>query len=102
MEPKRPDHRQQRFDREFKRVARFMPGMDRLRSPRWRITRKLAAAILITGGVLGILPFLGFWMIPLGLLLLAIDIPALQGPVTSLTIRGRRWTQKLRHRIFGK
>ena len=75
-----------------------MPGMARLRSPRWRITRKLAAAALIAGGVLGVLPILGFWMMPLGLLLLAIDIPALQGPVAAMTIRGRRWAQKFRHR----
>ena len=75
-----------------------MPGMARLRSPRWRITRKLAAAALIVGGLLGVLPILGFWMMPLGLLLLAIDIPALQGPVAALTIRGRRLVQKFRHR----
>ena len=75
-----------------------MPGMARLRSPRWRITRKLAAAALIAGGFLGVLPILGFWMMPLGLLLLAIDIPALQGPVAAMTIRGRRWVQKFRHR----
>ena len=31
--------------------------------------------LLIAGGLLGFLPVLGFWMIPLGLLVLSIDIP---------------------------
>jgi hypothetical protein len=31
--------------------------------------------LLIAGGVLGMLPVLGFWMIPLGLAILAIDFP---------------------------
>ena len=33
--------------------------------------------LLILGGVLSILPILGLWMLPLGLILLAEDIPAL-------------------------
>jgi hypothetical protein len=31
--------------------------------------------VLIGGGVLGFLPILGFWMIPLGLLVLSFDLP---------------------------
>src|SRR5262249_5302046 len=31
--------------------------------------------LLIAGGLLGFLPVLGFWMIPLGLLVLSVDIP---------------------------
>jgi hypothetical protein len=34
--------------------------------------------LLIGGGVLSILPFLGLWMLPLGLILLAEDIPPLR------------------------
>jgi len=41
--------------------------------------------LLIIGGVLGIvLPVLGFWMVPLGLALLAIDLPFLRGPFARL------------------
>jgi hypothetical protein len=32
-------------------------------------------SLLVGGGVLGFLPVLGFWMIPLGLLVLSVDIP---------------------------
>jgi hypothetical protein len=43
------------------------------------------AILLIIGGVLGIvLPVLGFWMVPLGLALLAIDLSFLRGPFARL------------------
>lgn len=50
----------------------------RLRRPRARWVRLPVAALLIPGGFLGFLPVFGLWMLPLGLLLLAVDIPALQ------------------------
>ncbi len=46
--------------------------------------------LLIVGGILGFLPVLGFWMIPLGLLVLSVDLPTV-----------RRWRRQLtvwRHR----
>jgi len=39
--------------------------------------RTAAGLLLVIGGVLGFLPILGFWMLPLGLLLIALDIPPL-------------------------
>ncbi len=33
---------------------------------------------LVIGGVLGFLPILGFWMIPLGLVVLSVDLPYLR------------------------
>jgi hypothetical protein len=50
----------------------------RLRKPRARWVRLPVAALLIPGGFLSFLPILGFWMLPLGLLLLAVDIPLLR------------------------
>lgn len=46
--------------------------------------------LLIAGGFLGFLPVLGFWMVPLGLLLIAIDVPALRAPVSSALVVARR------------
>ena len=40
--------------------------------------------LLIAGGLLGFLPVLGFWMIPLGFLVLSVDLPAV-----------RRWRRQL-------
>ncbi len=42
------------------------------------IVRGLLGVLLILAGMLGFLPVLGFWMIPLGVALLATDIPALR------------------------
>jgi hypothetical protein len=39
------------------------------------------ALLLIVGGVFSFLPILGLWMLPLGLLLLAQDIPPLRRPI---------------------
>ena len=38
----------------------------------WRIVLGLA---LVLGGMVGFLPVLGFWMVPLGLIVLSIDLP---------------------------
>jgi len=35
--------------------------------------RVILAALLLVGGIFGALPILGFWMIPLGLLILSLD-----------------------------
>lgn len=35
--------------------------------------RKTTGVVLIGGGVLGFLPVLGFWMIPLGVVVLSVD-----------------------------
>lgn len=39
--------------------------------------RSLLGLMLIVGGLFGFLPILGFWMIPLGLVFIALDIAAL-------------------------
>lgn len=55
--------------------------------------------LLIAGGFLAILPVFGLWMIPLGLLVLAIDLPPLRPFVSASVIRLRRkWT--IWHRSF--
>jgi hypothetical protein len=40
--------------------------------------RSLLGLVLIVGGFFGFLPILGFWMIPLGGALIALDIPPLR------------------------
>ena len=55
--------------------------------------------LFIVGGMLGFLPILGFWMVPLGVLLLALDIPPLRRPTAELMIRAeRRWSEWRRKR----
>jgi len=40
--------------------------------------RSLVGLLLIVGGVLGFLPVLGFWMLPMGIAVLSIDVPPLR------------------------
>ncbi len=40
--------------------------------------RRGAGVALIIGGILGFLPILGFWMLPLGVVLISDDIPWLR------------------------
>jgi len=42
--------------------------------PRSRIGRIVIGTVLVIGGLLGFLPVLGFWMVPLGLLVLSQDL----------------------------
>ncbi|MGV1015522.1 MAG: hypothetical protein ACOYB4_11180 [Methyloceanibacter sp.] len=48
--------------------------------------------VLIGGGLLGFLPVLGFWMIPLGLLVLSVDLPIVRRWRRQLTV----WWHKKR------
>jgi hypothetical protein len=96
--------RERRFQRQFDALERMIPGarapLARLRSNRWRLVRLPLALVLIVGGLFSFLPVLGIWMLPLGLLLLAVDLPCLRGPISVLLIRSRRlvrrWTRRWR------
>ena len=51
-----------------------------------------AAFVLIVAGIFGFLPILGFWMVPLGLLLIVKDIPPLHAPLARLfDYINRKW-----------
>jgi hypothetical protein len=85
---------ERRLERQFEAIARAAPAlrgpMNALRRDSWIVLRVPLALVLIAGGVFSFLPFLGIWMLPLGLLLLAVDLPFLRGPIAALLIRGRR------------
>lgn len=83
--------------RTFRRVERRFPGrfarfLRWLRQPGSLWVRIPLAALLVLAGLVGFLPVLGFWMLPLGLLLLAHDLPLLRRPMRRLLVFGeRRW-----------
>jgi hypothetical protein len=62
------------------RVSRFIRW---LRRPSSLIVRWLIAVLLIGGGIFSFLPVLGLWMLPLGLLFIAQDVPILQQPLVN-------------------
>ena len=51
------------------------------RGPRARLVRVPLSILCILGGLLWFLPVLGLWMLPIGLILLAQDVPFLRRPV---------------------
>ncbi|MBU1335469.1 MAG: hypothetical protein KJ944_08375 [Alphaproteobacteria bacterium] len=87
-----------RLNRQFDRLQRRIPGfaarwLERIRRPEARLIRIPLGILLILGGIFSFLPVLGIWMLPLGLLLLALDLVFLQGPVNSTVVRGtRKWS----------
>ncbi len=56
-------------------MPRIRIGRQSVPLPASRFARVALGLALIGGGVLGFLPILGFWMIPLGLLVLSFDLP---------------------------
>ena len=56
------------------RTGKLALGSVQIPMPRSRIGRIVIGMALMIGGVLGFLPILGFWMLPLGLLVLSQDI----------------------------
>jgi len=63
-----------------------------LRDPRSRWLRLPLGLLLIVGGMFGFLPILGFEFIPIGLLLIAQDVPFLREPVGVFTLwLERKW-----------
>jgi len=77
------------FDEEMDRLQGHMPdwagrNFDRLRRPEAVWVRVPAGIALTGGGVLGFLPVLGFWMLPVGLALLAYDVRPMQPPLARV------------------
>lgn len=91
-----------RLDRQFARIGRQVPAaagfLGWIRRPRMHLVRIPLALLLILGGVFSFLPVLGVWMLPLGLGVLAVDLPPLRRPVGNLLVRGQRWLSVLRRR----
>ena len=83
----RPD-----LEEELDRLQERLPHhaswlMQKVRSPsavRYRIPVGVA---LTAGGIVGFLPILGFWMVPLGLAVIAQDVPVMRPPLARLLAR---------------
>jgi 4-alpha-glucanotransferase len=71
-----------------------------LRRPELRWVRLIVGVLFVLLGCVGFLPVLGFWMVPLGLILLAQDIQFLQRPILSAILwaedKAKRWQQRKR------
>jgi hypothetical protein len=63
---------------------RIKVGRHSIPVPQSKPMRLCLGGALVLCGFIGFLPILGFWMVPLGLLVLSIDIPIV-----------RRWTRRM-------
>ena len=95
-------HYKSELDRHFAWFERRLPPWAArfvawLRKPSSRLVRIPLAILLIAGGFFSFLPVLGLWMLPLGLLLFAQDVPMLQKPmVQMLGWIERKWIERQR------
>lgn len=96
------EHSRMELDRHFAWFeGKLPPGPARfvawLRKPSSMLVRIPLAILLIVGGIFSFLPILGLWMLPLGLVLFAQDVPILQGPMARmLGWIERRWIERQR------
>ncbi len=91
-------------ERRLDRAERHLPGLfgewlGHLRHPSASWVRVPLGVLLILGGLLGFLPVLGFWMLPLGVALLSLDVAMLRRPTARAIVAGeRRWRRFRRNR----
>jgi purine-cytosine permease-like protein len=77
-----------------RRMAAIRFGNKTISLPRNRMARMVIGGGFVLGGTLGFLPVLGFWMVPIGLIVLSHDFPRVrrfrrQSEVAIL----RRWAR---------
>lgn len=66
--------------------------------PQSRAVRILIGVVLVLMGFVGFLPVVGFWMIPLGIIVLSVDIP----PVRRARRRFVVWWERRQRENLGK
>lgn len=72
------DSREPHRESEYVGQSRIRKLLRRFRRPGYRWVRIPLGVLLVCLGIVGFLPIVGFWMIPLGLWLLAVDFPAVR------------------------
>jgi hypothetical protein len=79
------------LDEAFDKLERELPNsatraIGWMRKPQARIVRLPLGIVCIIGSFLWFLPILGLWFMPLGLLLIAQDVPFLRRPIGRMTL----------------
>ena len=90
-------------DRHLQRLLNALPAQVRhayewLIRPQVRWVRWPLGIALIIGGAFGFLPILGFWMVPIGALLIGEDIPPVRRAVLQILGGLYRWCDAWRVR----
>lgn len=90
------------FDRYCERIEDHLPNWSSrffrwLRRPASRGARILVSALLVIGSLFSFLPVLGVWMLPLGLIIIAQDLPFLKAPLVAAFRRVEAGYAHLQH-----
>ncbi|HQT79620.1 MAG TPA: hypothetical protein PLD10_21470 [Rhodopila sp.] len=85
-----------KHDRRLQRLLDSMPRpvsrtFDWLMQPHAKWVRIPLGSLMIAGGFLGFLPILGFWMVPVGALLIGEDIPPVRRATLGALGRVQHW-----------
>jgi hypothetical protein len=98
---------QKKFDRMLARLQAKLPGrlaraMAWLIGPSAVLLRLPLGILFIIGGIFSFLPVLGVWMLPLGILLIAVDVPYVRRWVVHLWPKiEARWRLRSRRKRQG-
>ncbi|MCW5714153.1 MAG: hypothetical protein KIT43_06555 [Bauldia sp.] len=72
-------------------MARIRIGTKSIPLPANRVARTAMGAGLVAGGTVGFLPVVGFWMVPVGLMVLSTDSAVIRRFNRRATVRVVRW-----------
>jgi hypothetical protein len=72
-------------------LAKIRFGSKTYDLPGNRLARIGIGIVLVLFGLVGFLPILGFWMVPLGLIILSADIPAVRRLNRRVSVAVSRW-----------
>jgi hypothetical protein len=96
------DRNARRLKRQFDALGRRVPALrgfiDWLTEPGAMLRRLPASLLLMMGSLLFFLPGFGLWMLPLAIMLLAVDLALLRSPVLAIWIGFRRRLRRWRWR----
>jgi hypothetical protein len=70
---------------------RVKVGNHSVKVPGSVLARRVLGCLLIAGGLLGFLPVVGFWMLPLGLLVLSVDSALVRRWRRRLEVKAGAW-----------
>jgi hypothetical protein len=89
------------------RMSRVNFAGYKVRLPGNPLLRMALGIGLVLGGLLGFMPVLGFWMIPLGLAVLGVDFPPVRRFYRRLTVKlgyllRKRWPALARRLGYGE
>lgn len=71
-------------------------GSRKFKVPGSPLIRIVSGILLIIGGILGFLPILGFWMIPLGVIFLSVDFHPIRRFRRRFEVKYGRWQRRRR------